>query len=241
MKSILYSVSDDIFKNVVANHTSCKSILEYFGLVSRGGNYKTFNKRIKELNIDTSHFIDGPNQSAIKKKTTKESFIKKLHPNSKYNREQLKKNLIKFGLLTYQCSHCGNTGHHNGKSLVLQIDHINGIGDDNRLENLQFLCPNCHSQTDNFAGKNLNKKNKKYFCKCGKKILKSSKECISCSKQKISWPSKEDLEKLVWEKPTQQISLDLGISDTAIAKKCKKLGIKKPPRGYWAKINAKNL
>ena len=55
---------------------------------------------------------------------------------------------------------------------------------------------------------------------------------------KIVWPSAEALEKLIWEKPTSQVAKDLGVSDKAIEKHCKKLALKKPPRGYWAKIQA---
>jgi hypothetical protein len=55
---------------------------------------------------------------------------------------------------------------------------------------------------------------------------------------KIVWPSAEALEKLLWEKPTSQIGKDLGVSDKAIEKHCKKRGLKKPPRGYWAKKQA---
>jgi hypothetical protein len=55
---------------------------------------------------------------------------------------------------------------------------------------------------------------------------------------KIVWPSAAALEKLIWEKPTSQVAKDLGVSDKAVEKHCKKLGLKKPPRGYWAKIQA---
>jgi hypothetical protein len=55
---------------------------------------------------------------------------------------------------------------------------------------------------------------------------------------KIIWPSAEVLGKLIWEKPTSQIAKELGVSDKAIEKHCKKLALKKPPRGYWAKIQA---
>jgi len=54
-------------------------------------------------------------------------------------------------------------------------------------------------------------------------------------KKKITWPSKENLTKMVWEKPTSSIAKELGVTDSAIGKKCKALGIPKPPRGYWAK------
>ena len=52
---------------------------------------------------------------------------------------------------------------------------------------------------------------------------------------KITWPDKEHLAKLLWEKPTVQIAAELGVSDTAVKKHCRLLGIEKPPRGYWAK------
>lgn len=57
---------------------------------------------------------------------------------------------------------------------------------------------------------------------------------------KIVWPSAEALEKLIWEKPTSRIARDLGVSDKAIEKHCKKLALKKPPRGHWAKIQAQS-
>ena len=60
-------------------------------------------------------------------------------------------------LLEYKCEQCGNTGEWLNQPLVLQLDHINGIHDDNRLENLRFLWPNCHSITETYAGKNKNK------------------------------------------------------------------------------------
>jgi len=57
--------------------------------------------------------------------------------------------------------------------------------------------------------------------------------------KKISWPTKEELQKLVLEKPTVVLSKELGVSDSAIGKKCRLLGINKPPRGYWEKVHHK--
>ena len=72
---------------------------------------------------------------------------------SLYPRNKLKARIINQRLIEYKCSECDNVGVHNGNPLSLQLDHVNGKSEDNRLENLRFLCPNCHSQTDTYAGK----------------------------------------------------------------------------------------
>lgn len=74
--------------------------------------------------------------------------------NSDYARHHIKKRVIEQKLVPYECFLCKNAGEHNGKNLVLQLDHVNGVNDDNRIENLRFLCPNCHSQEDTYAAKN---------------------------------------------------------------------------------------
>lgn len=85
---------------------------------------------------------------------TKYSLDEILVENSNYtNMTKLKERIIRAGLLEYRCAFCGNTGEWNGKHLTLQIDHINGDHHDHRLSNLRLLCPNCHSQTYNYAGR----------------------------------------------------------------------------------------
>ena len=69
----------------------------------------------------------------------------------------LKRIVIINGLLKYECALCKLSGNWNNKPIILQIDHINGNAVDNRIENLRILCPNCHSQTDSFGGRNKGK------------------------------------------------------------------------------------
>lgn len=73
------------------------------------------------------------------------------------SRVSIKRRLLKAGILKNACDECGVI-EWRGKPLAVQIDHRNGVSDDYRLENLRMLCPNCHSQTDTFSGRNANRK-----------------------------------------------------------------------------------
>ena len=76
--------------------------------------------------------------------------------NSLYGNEYIKERIFHDNLIPYnKCIICG-IENWMGKNISLELDHINGNHTDNRLENLRFLCPNCHSQTDTFRGRNTN-------------------------------------------------------------------------------------
>jgi 5-methylcytosine-specific restriction endonuclease McrA len=83
---------------------------------------------------------------------------------SRYPRYLLKERLFKENIYNNICFMCNQVPEWNSKKLTLQIDHINGISNDNRIENLRVLCPNCHSQTSTYAGKNNEKRRKNNIC-----------------------------------------------------------------------------
>ena len=151
--SKVYQVSEQDFCDIIANSNSYCDCARKLGLSPYGANSSIqIKKRIAELNCDISHFSQTANAN---ESSTKYSLEEILVENSSYtSRGRMKVRLLQEGLLEYKCACCGNTGEWKGKSLSLQLDHINGINNDNRLENLRFLCPNCHSQTETYAGKN---------------------------------------------------------------------------------------
>lgn len=136
----------------------------------------------------------------------------------------LKNKILKAHLLPKECAIC-HIAEWLGNPLSLQLDHINGVRDDNRLENLRLLCPNCHSQTDTFAGKNIktNRRDKRYCADCKKPINKNSIRCRTCHgkqptarKYKINWPDIESLIAMVNETSYLQVAKNLGVSNTAV-------------------------
>lgn len=151
--------------------------------------------------------------------------------NSTYTRSHLASRILKHKLKEPICSECGVGQEWNGKPLTLQVDHINGVSDDHRLDNLRFLCPNCHSQTETFAGGNVKnrKPGKKYTCRvCGKYCSHQNTLCVKCyhkENPKFNWPSNSQLSKLLESKSACQISKEIGVSAQSLYKHLKRNNI----------------
>ncbi len=151
--SKIEELSPEKFKEIVSKCDKIKDIAIQIGCLPTSLNYKIINVRLLKENLKVT-------------KKTKWSTGKIKQPldnilveNSTYtNRAHLKIRLIEENIIEYKCEKCNNIGNWLSKKLILQVDHINGVNNDNRICNLRFLCPNCHSQTETFCRPSLNKK-----------------------------------------------------------------------------------
>jgi hypothetical protein len=126
------------------------------GNLQGGSMHSVLRKRLQESKIDISHLIRGKGWAkghtglSPKNKIPTEAILVQ---QCRYSHQLLKKRVRDEKLIPYLCESCGIGPIWNGKPMVLTLDHRNGVHDDNRLSNLRFMCWNCHSQTETFAGK----------------------------------------------------------------------------------------
>lgn len=146
--SIIDKYSDEEFLEIYHDTSNISQLCEKLGYSKAAGHSRhKVKRRILKFNLP------------IKKQTSTISNSEKdpskiLTEDSKWANKKVRKIILDNDLLDYSCNDCGIGGNWNGKSLTLQIDHINGNNTDHRLENLRFLCPNCHTQTETYGSKN---------------------------------------------------------------------------------------
>jgi hypothetical protein len=231
MASIIYSIPASEFQEIVKTSKTFTEILKKCDLENKGGNINTVKRRIKKENLDSSHIIRGMghNKGKVfehKRISLQQAMGKFFIKNGKSQRGFLIKLIKRYHLLNNECSECGVKDIWNNKKLSLQLDHKNGDGNDNALQNLRFLCPNCHSQTNTFAGRKLRVK---HSCsKCQKSTKGFSNICVECARierRKVERPSKENLEKDLEKNTMLSVGKKYGVSDNTIRKWCKSYDI----------------
>ena len=149
--------TDEQFIEAVKSSLSYAQVMVKLGLRPVGSNYNTVKRRIKEVNLDYSHMTgqvwnQGDRFRIIKPAIPLEEIL--VEHSTYTNSSSLRLRLLKEKIKEYKCECCNKT-EWLGKPIKLELHHINGVKDDLRLENLQILCPNCHSYTDNYRGKNI--------------------------------------------------------------------------------------
>ena len=147
----------ELLEQAAKDSYSISEVCRKIGLSPVGGNISTVRKKLEEFGVDYSHFTGqawskNPNNPVYRGK-----YLPKLCEHSSLSSANAKELVYRLGLKENKCEICGIT-EWLGNPIICELHHINGDSTDNRIENLQILCPNCHSQTDNFRSRNRNKK-----------------------------------------------------------------------------------
>lgn len=151
-----YKITDEQLVDAVQQSVSYAGVLRVLGVRPAGGSHYHYSNRIKKLGIDTSHFTGkmwnkGKTWKHLRKNSSDILTIL-IEGSRRQPRKFLLRAMIEEGV-KYKCSIC-EIENWLGKEICLHVDHKNGDWLDCRLDNLRFLCPNCHTQTPTFGSKN---------------------------------------------------------------------------------------
>jgi|ERR1035437_2130673 hypothetical protein len=177
----------------------------------------TINKYILEYNINISHFDPYKLQRARAGSIIiAKPLVECLLNGTNIQSNDLKKRLYKEGLKLRICELCGQGEEWQGKHMSLILDHKNGINNDNRIENLRIVCPNCNATLDTHCGKNIKYDNKNHCIDCNKEIKRKQKRCKDCNKKACVLkprPNKRKVERPPFSQLKQEID-EFGYSAT---------------------------
>lgn len=224
---LLYGYSKSALQEAVKTSFSYTEVCKKLDKVSSGATHKIIKKRIVDYEIDTSHFDPWRNNRGRQKKKPIEEYLVE---GSSITSSNLKEKLYKARLKERQCEmpDCDQGEIWKGKKISLILDHINGVNDDNRLENLRIVCPNCNAALPTHC------KGSKVFEKTDSKAQKRKEKLVSERKQnrgrtdaevkasirqrKAERPPLSQLRKEVYEMGYSSTGRKYGVSDNAVRK-----------------------
>lgn len=246
---------EETLRRIVCDSISIRQVLLRLGYAGEGGNYGTLKRKFQDWDIDTSHFtgqahLRNKSHNWSRKRSLKEILVE----DSTYtNSCNLKNRLLQEGVKERQCERCGRKVW-EGAPIPLELHHENGIRNDHRLENIFLLCPNCHSFTNTYRGRNMGRRvelneyecgstiTKKIpqkqlpkKCECGEEISQVASQCPGCylrrrgSDQRskaLADPETIEMFRLATEEcwTLSAIARKYDISFTAVKKRVKRLG-----------------
>lgn len=225
--------TNEKLSEAVKNNISVAGVMRHMGIqYISGGMHSHISSRIKATNLDTSHFTGQASNNGGR--TSKQHWTKILIKRVLDRREhtyKLRRAMIECGI-EYKCNKCNLSNRWQDQELKIQINHISGDPLDNRKENLEFLCPNCHSQTPTWGSKQIAKKSKpnkntNLCIDCKKNISRKALRCRGCApalyrKTKINWPPDLKLLDMLKQSSFVSVGKQLGVSDNAIRKRLKR-------------------
>ena len=226
MKYIEFYSKEEL-ENIIKNSISFRDFMRKIGYTHNfsGATYKAIKKYLADLNIEFRPMLGEKRLPC----NSKDIFCK----DSKVSQRTLRSHYLELTKDDYICDICGQLPFWNDKPLTLILDHINGICNDNRLENLHWVCPNCNQQLETtgfrkFRVKKTEKEIKKYYCiSCGAQIAtkkaKFCQDCMHLEQRRCIRPDKETLlNDLIAFQNFTKIGNKYGVSDNAIRKWCRK-------------------
>ena len=217
--------------------------MHLLGVRVSGGSYRIFRRRLREMNVNTDHW------NGLKWRNRSYTLSDLLVVGGPYT-PRLRQRLIDAGLMVNRCVTCG-LSEWMKQSLVLHLDHINGVPSDNRIENLRLLCPNCHSQTATYCRGSQRKRQltSTQCAMCSVEIPGRRLLCNACLREcrqkharrvaknnigkhlRIAWPTVSVVREMVNTTSFRAAGARLGVSDNAVRKHLRSVEERSVARG----------